>query len=97
MIDDITDFNRLAQLFTIYQSAGKRLQTATMGFGIKEDMFKTAGDGQNAVTPQLFRSEEHFSKPIPPKRQQKDCDEIGFVFLPESGPLDSPLGAVGRN
>ena len=63
LIDDITDFNRLSQLFTLYQSTGKRLQTANLGFGTKEDMFKsTEGNG---VTPQLFRSEDHFSKHIP--------------------------------
>ena len=34
LIDDITDFNRLSQLFTLYQSTGKRLQTAlALGHG----------------------------------------------------------------
>ena len=64
LIDDITDFNRLANLFTIYQSTGKRLQTANLGFGTVEDMFKA--EGNNGVTPQLFRSEVHECKPIPP-------------------------------
>ena len=39
LIDDITDFNRLANLFSIYQSTGKRLQIANLGFGANEDMF----------------------------------------------------------
>ena len=63
LIDDITDFNRLANLFTIYQSTGKRLQTANLGFGTVEDMFKA--DDTNGVSPQLFRSEVHKTKPIP--------------------------------
>ncbi len=36
LIDDITDFNRLSQLFTLYQPTGKRLQTANLGFGTRE-------------------------------------------------------------
>ena len=32
LVDDITDFGCLAQLFTLYQSTGKRLQTAILGF-----------------------------------------------------------------
>ena len=35
-IDDISDLNRLAKLFTMYQGAGKRLQTAALCFGTKE-------------------------------------------------------------
>ena len=52
LVDDITDFNRLANLFTIYQPAGKRLQTANLGFGTVEDMFKA--EAGNGVSPQLF-------------------------------------------
>ena len=51
LVDDITDYNRLANLMTVYQSTGKRLQTATLGFGTKENMFKNAADGVNSVTP----------------------------------------------
>ena len=31
LVDDITDYNRLANLMTVYQSTGKRLQAATPG------------------------------------------------------------------
>ena len=67
LVDDITDQNRLAQLFTIYQSTGKRLQTATMGFGTREEMFEDAGVSTEVV-PQLFRSSDHFRNPSGPGR-----------------------------
>ena len=80
LVDDITDFKRLAQLFTVYQPTSKRLQRVTMWLGTREDMFKAAGD-VNDATPQLFRSAEHFSKPIGISTESTNtcCDETWLV------------------
>ena len=42
LIDDITDYNRFAQLFTIYQPTGKRLQTSQLGFNTHDTMAHSA-------------------------------------------------------
>ena len=60
LVDDITDYNRLCNLFTIYQSTGKRLQTSYLGFDTVREMAEVGSE----VKPQLFDSDEHFAKPI---------------------------------
>ena len=95
LVEDITEFNRLSQLFTLYQSTGKRLQTANLGFGTREAMFKN--EATNDVTPQLFRSEEHFSKAIPAngsKRVVMKLDLCSFLNQHHWIPLWALSGGI---
>ena len=65
-VEDIQDFNRLSQLFTVYQSAGKRYQQAQLGFGVRDRMTAVGSAAPLATGPQLFTSAQHLPEKIGP-------------------------------
>ena len=56
IVEDIQGFNRLSEIFTIYQSTGKRYQTAQMGFGVRDKLTATGSTAPLDVGPQLMHS-----------------------------------------
>ena len=56
--DHTQDYNRLATLFTKYQSTDKILEQSAMQLGTRQTMTATGGAVPLAVTPQLFSVEE---------------------------------------
>jgi len=78
LIDDITDYNRLVNLFTIYQSTGKWLQTSYVGFDTGRTMTERAS---LEIEPQLFNSDEHFSKEIPGGKSKRVVMTLDLLSL----------------
>ena len=69
--DHTQDYNRLATLFTKYQSTDKILEQSAMQLGTRQTMTATGGAVPLAVTPQLFSVEEIKPNLIPPGEKRR--------------------------
>ena len=75
--EDVCGANRLSHLLHVYESTDKRLTAAELGFGTK----KTLNVAADKASPQLYRSTEHETVPIPAGQSKRVCFSINCSAL----------------